>query len=125
MNLQILKSKLHRVTITNTHLDYEGSCAIDSEILKVAQINEYEMIHIYNLQNGERLFKKLTYHYDSILISKMIVMYLLTPPLFTLKVCQSLVHSQDFMMIIIHPPILQKKSTFKGLTIVLNFIHAS
>ena len=54
MKLQILKSKLHRVTITNTHLDYEGSCAIDSEILKVAQINEYEMVHIYNLQNGER-----------------------------------------------------------------------
>ena len=54
MKLQILKSKLHRVTITNTHLDYEGSCAIDSEILKVAQINEYEMIHIYNLKNGER-----------------------------------------------------------------------
>ena len=54
MKLQILKSKLHRVTITDTHLDYEGSCAIDSEILRVAQINEYEMIHIYNLQNGER-----------------------------------------------------------------------
>jgi aspartate 1-decarboxylase len=54
MKLQILKSKLHRVTITNTHLDYEGSCAIDSEILKVAEINEYEMIHIYNLKNGER-----------------------------------------------------------------------
>ena len=54
MKLQILKSKLHRVTITNTHLDYEGSCAIDSEILRVAEINEYEMIHIYNLKNGER-----------------------------------------------------------------------
>ena len=54
MKLQILKSKLHRVTITNTHLDYEGSCAIDSDILKVAEINEYEMIHIYNLKNGER-----------------------------------------------------------------------
>ena len=54
MKLQILKSKLHRVTITNTHLDYEGSCAIDSEILRTAEINEYEMIHIYNLKNGER-----------------------------------------------------------------------
>ena len=54
MKLQILKSKLHRVTITNTHLDYEGSCAIDSEILRAAEINEYEMIHIYNLKNGER-----------------------------------------------------------------------
>ena len=54
MKIQILKSKLHRVTITDTLLDYEGSCAIDTEILKVAEINEYEMIHIYNLQNGER-----------------------------------------------------------------------
>ena len=54
MKIQILKSKLHRVTITDTLLDYEGSCAIDAEILEVAEINEYEMIHIYNLQNGER-----------------------------------------------------------------------
>ena len=54
MKLQILKSKLHRVTVTDTHLDYEGSCAIDSEILRAAEINEYEMIHIYNLKNGER-----------------------------------------------------------------------
>ena len=54
MKIQILKSKLHRVTITDTLLDYEGSCAIDTEILKAAEINEYEMIHIYNLQNGER-----------------------------------------------------------------------
>ena len=54
MKLQILKSKLHRVKITDTLLDYEGSCAVDSEILKAAGINEYEMIHIYNLNNGER-----------------------------------------------------------------------
>ena len=54
MKISILKSKLHRATITNTHLDYEGSCAIDSELLNAADISEYEMIHIYNLVNGER-----------------------------------------------------------------------
>ena len=52
--IKILKSKLHRATITNTHLDYEGSCAIDSNLLNSANIYEYEMIHIYNLNNGER-----------------------------------------------------------------------
>ena len=35
-------------------LDYEGSCAIDQDLLDAADINEYEMIHIYNLNNGER-----------------------------------------------------------------------
>ncbi len=54
MMIRILKSKLHRAIITNTHLDYEGSCAIDSNLLDAAEISEYEMIHIYNLNNGER-----------------------------------------------------------------------
>ena len=52
--IQILKSKLHRAIITEVHLDYEGSCAIDEELLEAASINEYEMIHIYNLNNGNR-----------------------------------------------------------------------
>ena len=54
MMIRILKSKLHRAMITNTHIDYEGSCAIDEDLLKAADISEYEMIHIYNLNNGER-----------------------------------------------------------------------
>ena len=54
MMIKILKSKLHRALITETHIDYEGSCAIDSDLLEVADICEYEMIHIYNLNNGER-----------------------------------------------------------------------
>ena len=54
MRIQILKSKLHRAKITGVHLDYEGSCAIDEELLEAASINEYEMIHIYNLNNGNR-----------------------------------------------------------------------
>ena len=54
MIINILKSKLHRATITDVHLDYEGSCAIDANILQASGINEYEMIHIYNLNNGNR-----------------------------------------------------------------------
>ena len=54
MMITLLKSKLHRALITNTHLDYEGSCAIDSSLMDAADICEYEMIHIYNLNNGER-----------------------------------------------------------------------
>ena len=54
MKIQILKSKLHRAKITEVHLDYEGSCAIDEDLLDAASINEYEMIHIYNLNNGNR-----------------------------------------------------------------------
>ena len=54
MKVQILKSKLHRAKITEVQLDYEGSCAIDEKLLEAASINEYEMIHIYNLNNGNR-----------------------------------------------------------------------
>ena len=45
MKIQILKSKLHRAKIREVHLDYEGSCAIDEELLEAASINQYEMIH--------------------------------------------------------------------------------
>jgi len=49
-----LKAKLHRVTVTHAELHYEGSCAIDGELLEKSGIREYEMIHIYNVNNGER-----------------------------------------------------------------------
>jgi len=54
MNLTLLKSKLHRVTVTHAELDYEGSCAIDKNLLEAAGIREYEQLHIYNVSNGER-----------------------------------------------------------------------
>jgi len=50
----ILKAKLHHARVTHSELEYEGSCAIDSHLLDVAGIMEYEQIHIYNLSNGER-----------------------------------------------------------------------
>lgn len=50
----MLKGKLHRVRVTALELDYEGSCAIDSGLLKASQILPHEQIHIYNINNGER-----------------------------------------------------------------------
>ena len=55
MQLTLLKTKLHRACVTHSELEYEGSCAIDSNLLKAAGIHEYEQIHIYNVANGERL----------------------------------------------------------------------
>ena len=54
MKSNFLKSKLHRISVTDVHLDYEGSCAVDESILKLANISEFEMLHIYNLSNGNR-----------------------------------------------------------------------
>jgi len=54
MQLTVLKCKLHRACVTHSELDYEGSCAIDSDLLKLAGIREYEQIQIYNVANGER-----------------------------------------------------------------------
>lgn len=54
MTLTLLKAKLHKAHVTHSELEYEGSCAIDSALLDEAGIHEYEQIHIYNLNNGER-----------------------------------------------------------------------
>lgn len=54
MNTTMLKGKLHRVTVTHSELEYEGSCAIDQHLLEAAGIREYEQIEIYNVTNGER-----------------------------------------------------------------------
>jgi len=54
MQRTMLKSKLHRATVTHSELHYEGSCAIDETLLDAANIHEYEQIQIYNITNGER-----------------------------------------------------------------------
>ena len=54
MHLTLLKAKLHRACVTHAELDYEGSCAIDDDLLQASGIREYEQIQIYNLSNGER-----------------------------------------------------------------------
>jgi len=54
MQLTLLKTKLHRACVTHSELEYEGSCAIDGQLLEAAGIHEYEQIQIYNVTNGER-----------------------------------------------------------------------
>jgi len=54
MQLTLLKAKLHRACVTHAELDYEGSCAIDAELLERSGILEYEQIQIYNVSGGER-----------------------------------------------------------------------
>lgn len=54
MRKNMLNAKLHRVRVTHSELDYEGSVAIDSALLEAAQIQEYEQLEVYNVTNGER-----------------------------------------------------------------------
>jgi len=54
MQCTLLKAKLHQACVTHAELDYDGSCAIDEEWLKLTGIREYEQIDIYNITNGER-----------------------------------------------------------------------
>ncbi len=54
MQCTMLKAKLHQARISHAELEYEGSCAIDGELLDMAGILEYEQVDLYNLENGER-----------------------------------------------------------------------
>jgi aspartate 1-decarboxylase len=54
MNRVMLRAKLHRATVTEADLHYEGSCAIDSSLLEAADMREFEQIELYNINNGER-----------------------------------------------------------------------
>ncbi len=55
MQIEILKSKIHRATITEANLNYIGSIAIDEDLIDAANLIENEKVHIYNISNGERL----------------------------------------------------------------------
>lgn len=54
MQLSLLKAKIHRATVTLAELNYEGSIAIDSLLLEASGLREYEQVHIYDINNGER-----------------------------------------------------------------------
>lgn len=54
MQLTLLKAKLHKACVTHAELDYDGSCAIDGDLLDAAGILEFEQIDIYDITNGER-----------------------------------------------------------------------
>ncbi len=55
MNIEVLKSKIHRATVTQADLNYIGSITIDEDLLDAANIIENERVDIYNITNGERL----------------------------------------------------------------------
>jgi aspartate 1-decarboxylase len=55
MMIEVLKSKIHRAVITQANLNYIGSIAIDEDIMDAANLIENERVHIYNINNGERL----------------------------------------------------------------------
>jgi len=54
MQLNFLKCKLHRACVTHAELEYDGSCAIDRDLMQRAGILPFEQIQIYNISNGER-----------------------------------------------------------------------
>jgi aspartate 1-decarboxylase len=55
MTLEILKSKIHRATITEANLHYIGSIGIDEDLMDAANLVEFEKVQVLNINNGERL----------------------------------------------------------------------
>ncbi|PJB13639.1 MAG: aspartate 1-decarboxylase [Flavobacteriales bacterium CG_4_9_14_3_um_filter_40_17] len=55
MQIQVVKSKIHRVTVTGADLNYIGSITIDEDLMDAANIIEGEKVHIVNINNGERI----------------------------------------------------------------------
>lgn len=55
MQIQVLKSKIHRATVTQANLNYIGSVTIDQDLMEAANLIEHEKVQIVNVNNGERL----------------------------------------------------------------------
>lgn len=55
MNIEVVKSKLHKVTVTEANLHYVGSITIDEDLMDAANVIENEKVQIVNINNGERL----------------------------------------------------------------------
>jgi aspartate 1-decarboxylase len=54
MLIEVVKSKIHKVTITGANLNYMGSITIDEDLMEAANLIENEKVHVLNLNNGER-----------------------------------------------------------------------
>ena len=54
MTIEVLKSKIHRVTVTDANLNYIGSITIDEDLMDAANLIEFEKVHVLNNNNGER-----------------------------------------------------------------------
>ncbi len=55
MNIEVVKSKIHKVSVTEANLQYVGSISIDEDLMEAANIIENEKVQIVNVNNGERL----------------------------------------------------------------------
>jgi aspartate 1-decarboxylase len=55
MEIQVLKSKIHRARVTEANLDYIGSITIDENLMDAANLIENEQVHVFNYRNGERI----------------------------------------------------------------------
>ncbi len=55
MHRTLLKSKIHRVTVTDANIEYEGSITVDRDLMDAADFHHYEQVHIFNVSNGHRL----------------------------------------------------------------------
>jgi aspartate 1-decarboxylase len=55
MNIEVVKSKIHRVSVTEADLNYVGSITIDEDLMEAANLIENEKVQIVNINNGERL----------------------------------------------------------------------
>ncbi|MBI2486957.1 MAG: aspartate 1-decarboxylase [Deltaproteobacteria bacterium] len=56
MNRTLLKSKIHRATVTEANVDYEGSITVDKDLMGAAGLVPYEQVHIFNVKNGHRFY---------------------------------------------------------------------
>ena len=54
MQRTMLQSKIHRATVTDANLNYEGSITVDETLMEKANLIPFEQVHIYNINNGER-----------------------------------------------------------------------
>lgn len=55
MQIEILKSKIHRATVTQADINYIGSITIDENLMEAADLIEFEKVHVLNINNGERI----------------------------------------------------------------------
>jgi aspartate 1-decarboxylase len=61
MRVTLLKSKIHRATVTDANLNYEGSVSIDPKLCEAAHLTPFERVEIYNCNNGERFATYVIY----------------------------------------------------------------
>jgi aspartate 1-decarboxylase len=54
MQITVLRSKIHRATVTDADLNYQGSITIDAELCRAARLHPYERVDVYDCNNGER-----------------------------------------------------------------------